>query len=151
MFASQTIQSPRSNSAVRRMGALLIVGAMSLLLGACAHNAGNAPAVQWQFNSSDAGSAGPSMYAVDSEPLADVTVQDSAVEAPRAEASEQQRRYARVRSWRRWLVEQLLRLSWRPRPHHRQGFHAALIRNPLELLRHVTVACAAPILRRLII
>ena len=49
----------RSISAFRRMGALLIVGAMSLLLGACAHNAGNAPGVQWQFNSSDAGSAGP--------------------------------------------------------------------------------------------
>ncbi len=88
MFASQTIQSPRSLNAVRRTGALLIVGAMSLLLGACAHNAGNAPAMQWQFNSSDAGNAGPAMYAVDSEPLADVTVHNSAVEAPRAEASE---------------------------------------------------------------
>lgn len=65
-----------------------MVGAISLLLGACAHNAGNAPAVQWQYNSSEAGSAGPSMYRVDSEPLADVTVQDSAIEAPRADASE---------------------------------------------------------------
>ena len=88
MFASQTIQLLRNNNAVRRGGTLLIVGAMSLFLGACVHNTGNAPAMQWQFNSSDAGSAGPAMYAVDSEPLADVTVQDSAVEAPRAEASE---------------------------------------------------------------
>jgi hypothetical protein len=73
----------------RRMGALVIVGAMSLLLGACAHNAGNAPSVQWQFNASDSGGTGPAMYAVDSAPLADNTVESSPIEAPRAEASEQ--------------------------------------------------------------
>lgn len=70
------------------MGPFLIVGAMSLLLGACAHNVGNAPGVQWQFNASDAGSTGPAMYAVDSTPLADDTVETSPIEARRAEAAE---------------------------------------------------------------
>lgn len=86
MFALRKVQ-PEFD--FRRMGPFLIVGAMSLLLGACAHNAGNAPSVQWQFNASDAGSTGPAMYAVDSTPLADNTVESSPIEAPRADASEQ--------------------------------------------------------------
>ena len=86
MFALRKVQ-PEFD--FRRIGPFLIVGAMSLLLGACAHNSGNAPSVQWQFNASDAGSTGPAMYAVDSAPLADSTVESSPIEAPRAEAAEQ--------------------------------------------------------------
>jgi hypothetical protein len=85
MFALRKVQPVFD---FRRMGPLLTVGAMSLLLGACAHNAGNAPGVQWQFNASDAGSTGPAMYAVDSTPLADDTIETSPIEAPRAEAAE---------------------------------------------------------------
>ena len=68
----------------RRIVTLLAVGAMALLLGACAHNGGEAPALQWQFNSSDAGSspAGPGMFAVESSPLADVTAESPVDEAP---------------------------------------------------------------------
>jgi hypothetical protein len=86
MFALRKVQ-PEFD--FRRMGPFLIVAAMSLLLGACAHNSGNAPSVQWQFNASDAGSTGPAMYAVDSVPLADNTVESSPIEAPRTEAAEQ--------------------------------------------------------------
>jgi hypothetical protein len=68
----------------RRIATLLAVGAMALLLGACAHNGGEAPALQWQFNSSDAGSpqAGPGMFTVESSPLADVTAEGPVAEAP---------------------------------------------------------------------
>ena len=68
----------------RRIGMFLAVGAMSLLLGACAHNGGEAPALQWQFNASDAGGApaGPGMLAVESSQLADVTVESPAADAP---------------------------------------------------------------------
>jgi hypothetical protein len=61
---------------------------MSLLLGACAHNGGDAPGVQWQFNTSDAGSAGPVMYGVDSASVGDVAVERSEIEAPTAAGSE---------------------------------------------------------------
>ncbi len=73
-----------ANYDFRRIGTLLAVGAMSLLLGACAHNGGEAPALQWQFNASDAGAppAGPGMFAVESSQLADVTAESSAADAP---------------------------------------------------------------------
>ena len=75
-----------ANYDFRRIGTLLAVGAMSLLLGACAHNGGEAPALQWQFNTSDAGSpaAGPGMFAVESSQLADVTVESPPADAPAA-------------------------------------------------------------------
>jgi cell division septation protein DedD len=75
-----------ANYDFRRMGTLLAVGAMTLLLGACAHNGGEAPALQWQFNASDAGSpaASPGMFAVESSQLADVTVESPAADAPAA-------------------------------------------------------------------
>jgi hypothetical protein len=75
-----------ANYDFRRIGTLLAVGAISVLLGACAHNGGEAPALQWQFNSSDASGppAGPGMFAVESSPLADVTVESAAVDAPAA-------------------------------------------------------------------
>ncbi len=73
-----------ANYDFRRIATLLAVGAMALLLGACAHNGGEAPALQWQFNSSDAGSppAGPGMFTVESSPLADVTAEGPVAEAP---------------------------------------------------------------------
>ena len=73
-----------TNSGFRRIGLVLAVGAMSLLLGACAHNGGEAPALQWQFNASDAGGspAGPGMFAVESSQLADVTVDSGVADAP---------------------------------------------------------------------
>ena len=73
-----------ANYDFRRIGSLLAVGAMSLLLGACAHNGGEAPALQWQFNASDAGGspAGAGMFAVESSQLADVTVDGPAADAP---------------------------------------------------------------------
>ena len=58
----------------RRMATPVIVGAITLMLGACAHNTGN---------------AGPSMYAVESTPLADDTVESSPIDPPHSEASEQ--------------------------------------------------------------
>ncbi len=66
-----------ANYDFRRIATLLAVGAMALLLGACAHNGGEAPALQWQFNASDAGAppAGPGMFAVESSQLADVTAE----------------------------------------------------------------------------
>jgi hypothetical protein len=72
-----------ANYDFRRMGALLTVGAMAFFLGACAHNGGEAPALQWQFNSSDAGNpaSGPAMLAVESSPLADVTGESPAEDA----------------------------------------------------------------------
>jgi len=89
MFASHEIlatdvAAPRSKHGFRRVSGMLIVGATSLLLGACAHNGGDAPGVQWQFNTSDAGSAGPVMYGVDSGPVGDVAVERSEIEAPAA-------------------------------------------------------------------
>lgn len=73
-----------ANCDFRRIGRLLAVGAMSLLLGACAHNGGEAPALQWQFNASDAGApaTGPGMYAVESSQLADVTAESPAADVP---------------------------------------------------------------------
>ncbi len=73
----------------RRIVTFLTVGAISLLSGACAQNTGYAPGVQWQFNASDAGNAGPAMYAVESTPLADDTVESSPIDPPHSEASEQ--------------------------------------------------------------
>ena len=72
-----------ANYDFRRIGSLLAIGAMSLLLGACAHNGGEAPALRWQFNASDAGGspAGAGMFAVDSSQLADVTVDSPAGDA----------------------------------------------------------------------
>jgi hypothetical protein len=93
MFASHKIRptalaAPRAQHGFCRVSGLLIVGGMSLFLGACAHNGGDAPGVQWQFNTSDAGNAGPVMYEVDSAPVGDVAVERSAIEAPAAEGSE---------------------------------------------------------------
>jgi hypothetical protein len=93
MFASHkirptTLAAPRAQHGFRRVSCLLIVAGMSLFLGACAHNGGDAPGVQWQFNTSDAGSAGPVMYGVDSAPVGDVAVERSAIEAPVAAGSE---------------------------------------------------------------
>jgi hypothetical protein len=73
-----------ANYDFRRIATFLAVGAMALLLGACAHNGGEAPALQWQFNASDAGGppAGPGMLAVESSPLADVTAKSPVADAP---------------------------------------------------------------------
>ena len=85
MSASQTMISarPGANYGFSRKDTLLAVAAMSLLLGACAHNGGEAPGLQWQFNSSDAGGspAGPGMFAVESSQLADVTQESPAADA----------------------------------------------------------------------
>ena len=85
MSASQKLNSAAlgANYDFRRIGRLLAVGAMTLLLGACAHNGGEAPALQWQFNASDAGApaAGPGMFAVESSQLADVPVESPAADA----------------------------------------------------------------------
>ena len=69
-----------------RLGTLLAVAAVSLLLGACAHNGGEAPSLQWQFNSSDAGElpARPGMYAVESSQLADVPMESREPAPPAA-------------------------------------------------------------------
>jgi hypothetical protein len=93
MFASHEIQptavaASRAKYGFCRLAGVLIVGGMALFLGACAHNGGQAPGVQWQFNTSDAGSAGPMMYAVDSSPVGDAAVERSAIAAPAAEGSE---------------------------------------------------------------
>ncbi|HEY8246680.1 MAG TPA: hypothetical protein VIG38_05310 [Hyphomicrobium sp.] len=93
MFASHDIQptalaAPRPRHGLSRLAGVLIVGGITLFLGACAHNGGEAPGVQWQFNAADAGSAGPMMYSVDSAPAGDTTVERSAIDAPAAEGSE---------------------------------------------------------------
>jgi hypothetical protein len=53
----------------------LAAASLSLLLGACAQNNGAAPAMQWQFNSSEAGDASPQMYAVDTGPAVETPVE----------------------------------------------------------------------------
>lgn len=58
MFALNGIASERDPA--RRL-TLFLVGAMSLSLGACAHNVTDAPALQWQVNTVDA--------SIDSEPV----------------------------------------------------------------------------------
>jgi hypothetical protein len=42
----------------RRFGGLLIVGAMALSLGACAHNVADGPTLQWQVTTDDGADAG---------------------------------------------------------------------------------------------
>lgn len=49
----------------RRFGGLLIAGAVSLSLGACAHNVADAPALQWQVNTVDAADASAPAFGAD--------------------------------------------------------------------------------------
>ncbi len=81
MFAFKKLATPgRSNHASCRFGGLLIVSVLSLALGACAHNGGDAPAMQWQFNSSEVGRTGPQMYQFGA--AADETVERAVLAEP---------------------------------------------------------------------
>jgi hypothetical protein len=49
-----TVRSASWQSGGCRFAGLVAAGALSLLLGACAHNAGDAPALEWQATTVDA-------------------------------------------------------------------------------------------------
>jgi hypothetical protein len=67
MFSSARIASRRILG--NRFAGLLIAGAASLLLGACAHNVAETPALQWQVNTVEAtGDAGMAYGTVEAAP-----------------------------------------------------------------------------------
>jgi hypothetical protein len=69
MLASARIASRQI--IVNRFSGLLIAGAASLLLGACAHNVAETPALQWQVNTVEAtGDAGMAYGTVEAAPEA---------------------------------------------------------------------------------
>jgi hypothetical protein len=70
MFSSARIAS--RGILGNRFAGLLIAGAASLLLGACAHNVAETPALQWQVNTVEAtGDAGVAYGTVEAAPEAD--------------------------------------------------------------------------------
>jgi hypothetical protein len=67
MFGSSRIASRQILG--NRFSGLLIAGAASLLLGACAHNVAETPALQWQVNTVEAtGDAGAAYGTVEAAP-----------------------------------------------------------------------------------
>jgi hypothetical protein len=71
MFGSARIASRKFHG--NRFAGLLLAGAASLLLGACAHNVAETPALQWQVNTveaTDAGDAGMAYGTVEAAPEA---------------------------------------------------------------------------------
>jgi hypothetical protein len=66
MFGSARIASRHIFG--KRFSALLITGTASLLLGACAHNVAETPALQWQVNTVEATGSGSAYGAAESSP-----------------------------------------------------------------------------------
>jgi hypothetical protein len=60
MFGSARIASRQILG--NRLSGLVIAGAASLLLGACAHNVAEAPALQWQVNTVEATDGSSAAY-----------------------------------------------------------------------------------------
>jgi hypothetical protein len=73
----------RPQHGVRRTGLILACG-LALLAGGCAHNGGDAPALQWQFGSADS-APGPTMYSV--EPVERSPIDVAPTQSQAAESS----------------------------------------------------------------